>query len=104
MPQRLAAALVLLWMAAMTWRVYPLFRDSIRVDGRVVTVRDYRAGTCGRRVGLDAARCLARSSERTRWLLRRERARCVLFVVAPLVGYGLVLMPVRVWRRRRDTA
>lgn len=102
---RLAYYLVVLaiaWMAVMTWRIYPQFKDAVRVDGRLTTVGDYIADTCGERVGPAAATCLAEARETARRLLRREQGKSVLLIEAPLLAYLLVYAPVALWRGRRQ--
>jgi len=94
--------LVIAWMAVMTWRIYPQFKDAVRVDGRLTTVGDYIADACGERVGPAAETCLAEARETAQRLLRREQGKSVLLIEAPLLLYLLVYAPLALWRRRRD--
>jgi hypothetical protein len=95
--------LALAWVAAMTWRLYPQFKDAVRVDGRLTTVEDYIDDSCGQRVGPAAATCFAESREQAQRLLRREQGRSVLLIEAPVLGYLLLFLTVALWRGlRRD--
>src|SRR6185312_16448797 len=93
--------LVVAWMAVMTWRIYPQFKDAVRVDGRLTTVGDYIADACGERVGPAAETCLAEAHETAQRLLRREQGKSVLMIEAPLFAYLIVYVPTALWRRRR---
>lgn len=84
----------LVWMVAVTWRLYPQFKDAVRVDGRVTTVEDYVAETCGERVGPAAATCLAEARAAAQRLLRDEQGKSILLINAPLVLY-LLYLPLR---------
>ena len=94
------------WMIVMTWRLYPQFKDAVRIDGRLTTVTDFIEDTCGQRVGPAAVTCLAEARERAQRLLRREQGKSVLLVEAPLLGYLLLYLPWRLLRlciaARRD--
>ncbi len=86
----------------MTARLYPQFKDAIRVDGRVTTVADYLADVCGERVGPPAVTCLAERGAQAQRLLRREQGKSIFAIMAPLLGYLLIYVPVRrVWRAAR---
>jgi hypothetical protein len=103
-PSRLVLALAVLWMAAMTWRIYPQFGDTIRVEGRLTTVSDYVGRTCGQRVGPAASTCLGEAAETAQLGLREEQGKSLLLILAPLVIYVLLWWPVRLARahaRRR---
>jgi hypothetical protein len=91
----LFVALAALWMVAMTWRVYPLFRDTIRVDGRLTSMADYLDDACGQRVGPAAVTCAAEAREQARLLLRREQGRSVLLIIAPALAYLVIYLPAR---------
>ena len=95
---------VIAWMAVMTWRIYPQFKDAVRVDGRLTTVDDYIDDACGERVGPAAETCLAEAHETAQRLLRREQGKSVLLIEAPLLGYLLVYWPIALWRGRREKA
>jgi hypothetical protein len=105
--QRVFCMLAGLWMAAFAWRLYPLFGDTIRVDGRLITVASYLSDACGQRVGPAAVTCLAESREEAQLLLRQEQGKSVLLILVPVLGY-VVWWPVHrlrtQWRARRATA
>ena len=98
MPSRLFLAFAVLWMVAMTWRLYPQFKDTIRVDGRLATVSDYLADTCGQRVGPGAATCFAETGEQAQLMLRSEQGKSILIIIAPLLGYLLCSGTARLLR------
>lgn len=95
-------AIVIAWMAVMTWRIYPQFKDAVRVDGRLTTVDDYIGDACGERVGPAAETCLAEAHETAQRLLRREQGKSVLLIEAPLFAYLLLYLPIAIWRGRRQ--
>lgn len=97
---RLFLALAALWMLAMTWRIYPQFRDTIRVDGRLTTVSAYIEDACGERVGPAAETCLAETGEAAQLMLRREQGKSVLMIVAPLLFYVGIWRPSQLLRAR----
>jgi len=86
--------LAALWMVAMTWRLYPQFGDTIRMDGRLTTVSAYLDDTCGQRVGPAASTCVDEASERAQLQLRVEQGKSVLLILAPLLGFA-VWLPIR---------
>jgi hypothetical protein len=86
----------------MTWRIYPQFGDTVRVDGHLTTVDDYIDETCGERLGPAAETCLAEAHETAQRLLRREQGKSVLLIEAPLFAYLMVYVPTVLWRRRRQ--
>jgi hypothetical protein len=95
------------WMIAMTWRIYPQFKDAVRVDGRLMSTAEFVEETCGQRIGPAAATCLAETREQAQQLLRREQGKSVLLIEAPLLGYLLIYLPLRllvegVGRRRAE--
>lgn len=94
-PSRIFTVLAIVWIAAMTWRIYPQFKDAIRIDGRVLAVEDYVAETCGQRIGPAAATCLAETHETAGQLLRREQAKSILLIEAPVLGYLAIYLPLR---------
>jgi hypothetical protein len=96
--------MVIAWMAVMTWRIYPQFKDTVRVDGRLTTVDDYISDACGERVGPGAETCLAEAHETAQRLLRREQGKSVLLIEAPLLGYLLFYVPLALWRSRQQQA
>ncbi len=79
----------------MTWRIYPQFKDTIRVDGRLTVVSEYLKDTCGQRLGPAAASCLNAARKRAQALLRREQSKSILLIDAPLFGYLLIYLPLR---------
>ncbi len=88
-PSRLFLAVAVLWLVAMTWRLYPQFKDTIRVDGRLTTVSAYLEDSCGQRVGPGAATCLAETGEQAQLLLRSEQGKSILTIIAPALAYVL---------------
>ena len=96
--------LVVAWVAVMTWRLYPQFKDAVRVDGRLTTVADYIDDTCGERVGPAAETCLAEARETAQRLLRREQGKSVLLIDAPLFLYLIAYVPVALRRRGENSA
>jgi len=90
-----------LWMVALTWKVYPQFKDTLRLDGRVMALDDYIEATCGERVGPLATTCRATSLERGRRLVAAEQAKMLLLVQAPLILYVVAYLPFRLATRRR---
>jgi hypothetical protein len=101
---RLAVALAALWMLALTGKLYPQFRDTIRVDGRLTTVASYLDDACGQRVGPAASTCLAESGERAQLMLRQERAKSVLMIVVPPLAALALFWSARALRRRQGAA
>jgi hypothetical protein len=96
--------LVITWMVVMTWRIYPQFKDAVRVDGRLTTVEDYIGEACGERVGPAAETCLAEAHEAAQRLLRHEQGKSVLLIEAPLFAYLIIYLPIALWRRRQNAA
>lgn len=99
-PSRLFLIFAVMWMAAMTWRLYPQFKDAIRVDGRLTSVGQFLEDSCAQRVGPGAATCLAESGEQAQLLLRREQGKSVLIIIVPLLGYLLVYGSAWLFRAR----
>ena len=91
-------------IVAMTWKVYPLFRDTLRVDGRVVSLDDYVADACGERVGPLATSCREATLDHGRRLVAGQQAKALLMVEAPLVAYLLIYLPYRGPMRRLERA
>jgi hypothetical protein len=87
--------LAMVWMVAMTWRIYPQFGDGLRIDGRVTTIEDYVNDTCSQRVGPAAQTCLAEASGEAQILLQREQGKSVLLISMPILLYFLVYLPRR---------
>ncbi len=83
------------WIIAMTWRIYPQFKDTLRMDGRLVTLDAYIEESCGQRIGPDAATCLEEARATGHRLLAREQAKSVLFILALPLGYLVLYLPPR---------
>jgi len=96
---RFFALFAALWIAAMTWKVYPQFKDTLRIDGRVVALDDYIEDTCAERVGPLATTCRAAAIDQGRRLVTREQAKALLLVEAPLVPYAALYLLTRLRRR-----
>jgi len=80
---------------ATTWKVYPLFKDTVRVEGRVLSLDEYVADTCGERVGPLATSCREATLEHGRRLVASQQAKALLLVEAPLLLFVLVYLPYR---------
>ena len=98
---RYVALFAVLWMAILTWRIYPQFKDAVRVDGRLTTMEDYIDDACGERLGPAAATCLAETREEAQHLLRREQGKSILLIEAPILAYLGVYLLGALWQRRR---
>jgi hypothetical protein len=101
---RYVALLAAAWMIVMAGRLYPQFKDAVRVDGKVTTVDDYIARSCSKRIGADAAHCLAAARSQAQRLLRREQSHSILLIIAPVLGYLALGVPDAHRRLRRATA
>ena len=99
---RYFALLGVMWMAVMTWRIYPQFKDAVRVEDRVTTVDDYVEATCGEKLGPGAATCLAEAREEAQRLLRREQGRSILLIEAPILVFLVAYVPLLLWRTARS--
>jgi hypothetical protein len=84
------------WMIAMSWRVYPQFKDVLKADDRLVTLDEYVEESCGQRIGPDAAVCVEEARLTGRRLVARQQGRALLFIVAPLLAYLVIYLP---WQR-----
>ena len=93
-----------LWLIVLSWRIYPQFKDAVRVDGRLTTVEDYVESTCGERLGPGAATCLAEAREEARHLLRREQGKSILLIEAPIFGYLAFALLAALWQHRHTAA
>jgi hypothetical protein len=92
------------WVTAMTWRIYPEFKDALMIDGRVMTFADYVDESCGQRIGPNAVSCTEEAWATGRREVAREQGKSVLLIAAPLWGYLLLYMPLRLaaaWLRRK---
>jgi hypothetical protein len=83
------------WVVAMTWRIYPQFKDALRIDGRVMSFADYVDETCGQRIGPNAKSCTEEAWATGRREVAREQGKSVLLIAAPLWGYLLLYAPLR---------
>lgn len=89
------------WIAAMTWKVYPQFKDTLRVDGRIVALDDYVADACTERVGPLATTCRATKLESGRRMVAAEQAKALLMIEAPLILFAVFYLPIRLLRGTR---
>jgi hypothetical protein len=92
---RYLAVLCAIWVIAMTWRLYPHFKDELRVKGQTMVLADYLAARCGETSGPAATECLTAANATARRLIAREQGKSLLLVEAPLLGYLLVYLPLR---------
>lgn len=99
-PSRYFMVLCAVWLVAMTARLYPHFKDTLRVDGRPMVLDDYVAASCGGRNGAEAARCAAAAKLAAQPLIAREQAKSLLLIEAPLLGYLVVYLPAQAALRR----
>jgi len=84
-----------LWMVAMTWRIYPQFKDTLRIDGRLTVLSDYVEESCGQRIGPGAESCLEEARTTGRRLLAQEQGKSILLIVAPVLLYLVIYLPLR---------
>jgi hypothetical protein len=97
---RYLVVLCTIWVITMTWRLYPQFKDTLRVNGRVMSYADYVAESCGERTGPAARTCLGEARSTGRRLVAREPAKSLLLIEAPLLVYLLIHLPSkRLWHR-----
>jgi hypothetical protein len=96
--------LAVAWLLVMTWRIYPQFKDAVRVEGQLSTVEDYIDDTCRQRVGPAAETCIAETRETARHMLRREQGKSILLIEAPILCYLILYVPFALWRSRRDAS
>lgn len=85
---------MLIWITVLSWRMYPHFRDALRVDGHVISFTDYVEDSCGQRVGTSAEQCYTQAVANGRKLVAQERAKSILMILAPLVFYGFFYVPI----------
>lgn len=99
---RYLTVLAAVWIVAMTGKVYPQFKDTLRVDGRVITLDQYVVDACSEKVGLEAAACPATKLQSGRHMVATEQAKALLLIEAPLILYVVLYLPIRllrgVWR------
>jgi hypothetical protein len=91
------------WIVAWTWKLYPQFKDLLRVDGRLVALDDYVEDACGERVGPLATSCRATTLERGRRMVAAEQAKALLLVEAPLILCAVLYLPLRMLRQQPRT-
>lgn len=97
----------LVWVAAMSWRLYPQFGDTLKVDGRLTQLEDYIAESCSQRIGPAAESCLDEARTTGHRLVAREQGKSILLIEAPLLGWLLLYLPLRraaAWFGRRGVA
>jgi len=94
-PSPIFAILVLIWLVGMSWQLYPRFANTVRIEGRLETSESYIQETCGERIGDEATQCLASTRANAKRLVREERWRVALFILAPLLLYVVIYVPVR---------
>ncbi len=100
---RYFVVLTAVWVVAMTWRIYPQFPDTLRIDGRLTSFADYVEDSCHERIGPAAASCLAEAQITGRRLVASEQGKSVLLIEAPLLAYLLIYLPLG-WAVRRARA
>ncbi len=95
--------LTLVWIAAISWKIYPHFRDGMRSEGHVISFADYVEDSCGQRVGASAEICYIKAVATGRKLVAKEQAKAILLILAPLIIYGVFYLPLSLlagWVRR----
>lgn len=100
---RYFALLAAVWMVVMAWRLYPQFKDAVRIGGHVITIDDFVARRCGDRTGPDGAACRAAAFRESQRLLRREQSRSILMVIAPVFFYVAFYLSALWLDRRRGS-
>jgi len=99
---RYMVVLCAIWVIAMAWRLYPQFKDTPGIDGRVISYADYVAERCGESVRPAAATCVGEARRTGRRLVARQQAKSLLLIEAPLSAYLLIHAPLKtsspVWR------
>lgn len=97
---RYLIVLTAVWVVAMTWRLYPQFADTLRVDGRLMSFDQYVEESCGQRIGPAATSCRGEAQVTGRRLVASEQGKSVLLIEAPLLGYLVLYLPLG-WALRR---
>ena len=90
------------WIVVMAGKVYPQFKDTLQVDGRVVALDDYVEDACAERVGPLATSCRATKLETGRRLVAAKQAKALLLIEAPLILYAVLYLPIRLLRGAAD--
>ena len=83
----------------MAAKLYPQFKDTLRVDGRVMTLDDYVEDACAERVGPLATSCRATKLETGRRLVAAEQAKALLLIEGILLVALLAVRLARAGRR-----
>src|SRR5258708_32147274 len=81
------------WVLAMAWRLYPQFKDTLRDDGRLVTLEAYIDDSCGQRTVPGVASCLHEARATGGRLVPREQGKSVLRIEATLLPALLLYAP-----------
>jgi hypothetical protein len=89
------------WIVVMTWKVYPQFKETLRVEGRVVSLDQYVEDACGEKAGTEATVCRATKLESGRRMVAAEQAKALLTIEAPLIVYVVIVLPIRLLRGLR---
>jgi hypothetical protein len=92
------------WILVMTWKLYPQFKDTLRVDGRVVALDQYVEDACGEKAGTEATVCRATKLESGRRMVAAEQAKVLLIVEAPLIVYAVLYLPIVLLRGLRRSS
>ena len=105
---RYFAVFAAVWIVVVGAKLYPQFKDSLRIEGQVITLDDYIEQTCGERAGTLAASCRAQAIETGARLVARQQAKSLLLIQAPVLLYGVLYLPfaliARLLFRRRDSS
>lgn len=88
-------AFAIMWIVAMSWRLYPQFGDTLKIDGRLMRLETYVEERCGQRIGPAAESCLDEARATGQRLVAREQGKSLLLIEAPLLGWLLVYLPRR---------
>lgn len=97
---RYFALFAALWIVAVSAKLYPQFKDSLRIEGQVITLDDYISQTCGERAGTLAASCRAQAVETGARLVARQQAKSLLLIQAPIIFYVVIYLPFALIARR----
>ena len=100
---RYFALLAAVWMVVMAWRIYPQFKDAVRIHGRVTTIDNFVVQRCSDRAETDSAACRAAALRESQHLLRREQGRSILMVIAPVFFYFAFYLSASWLDRRRGS-
>jgi len=92
---RYFALFAAVWIVAMTWKVYPQFKDTLRFDGRIVALDDYIADACSVKAATEATACHATKLEGGRRMVAAQQAKALLMIEAPLILFAVFYLPMR---------